>query len=65
MLQFMPTGGINASNIADYLAFRKVVACGGSWMAPADWIAAGDFERIKSETQRAVAAVSATAGAKS
>ena len=32
MMRFMPTGGINANNIFDYLAFPKVLACGGSWI---------------------------------
>ncbi|HEX6558439.1 MAG TPA: bifunctional 4-hydroxy-2-oxoglutarate aldolase/2-dehydro-3-deoxy-phosphogluconate aldolase [Longimicrobiales bacterium] len=63
IVQFMPTGGINTRNIAEYLAFRKVLACGGSWMAPADWIAAGDFERIKTETAHAVKTVRAIAEA--
>ena len=62
MMQFIPTGGVNADNIGEYLSFKKVVACGGSWMAPADWIAAGAFDRITAETARAVAAV-ASAGA--
>lgn len=45
-LRFMPTGGINAGNISKYLAFDKVLACGGSWMVKADLIEAGDFEGI-------------------
>lgn len=32
MMSFMPTGGINAENIFTYLSFKKVVACGGSWI---------------------------------
>lgn len=63
MMQFIPTGGISMNNIAEYLAFKRVVACGGTWMAPGDWIAAGDFQRIKDETARAVAAVQASRGA--
>ena len=63
MVNFIPTGGISTANIAEYLAFRKVVACGGSWMAPAEWIAAGQFDRIREETARAVASVSAPVGA--
>jgi len=55
---FIPTGGINAANVAGYLAFKRVVACGGSWMAPADWIAAKQFDRIRDETRRAVSAAS-------
>ena len=52
-VSFVPTGGINASNVASYLAFTRVVACGGSWMAPADWIAAKQFDRIRDESRRA------------
>jgi 2-dehydro-3-deoxyphosphogluconate aldolase/(4S)-4-hydroxy-2-oxoglutarate aldolase len=52
-VNFMPTGGINASNVASYLGFKRVVACGGSWMAPNDWIAAKQFDRIRDETRRA------------
>ena len=55
-VRFMPTGGISASNVASYLAFSRVVACGGSWMAPANWIAKGDFTAIRAETERTVAA---------
>jgi 2-dehydro-3-deoxyphosphogluconate aldolase / (4S)-4-hydroxy-2-oxoglutarate aldolase len=50
---FMPTGGINASNITSYLAFNRIAACGGSWMAPAEWIAARQFDRIRDESRRA------------
>ena len=53
-VRFLPTGGINAANVASYLAFSRVVACGGSWMAPAEWIAAGQFDRIREESRRAV-----------
>jgi 2-dehydro-3-deoxyphosphogluconate aldolase/(4S)-4-hydroxy-2-oxoglutarate aldolase len=57
MVSFIPTGGINAANVGAYLAFRAVVACGGSWMAPSDWIAGKQFDRIRDE---AVAAVKAS-----
>jgi 2-dehydro-3-deoxyphosphogluconate aldolase/(4S)-4-hydroxy-2-oxoglutarate aldolase len=56
MMRFVPTGGINADNLRSYLAFDRVLACGGSWMAPADWIASKSFERIREETARAVGA---------
>jgi len=52
-VNFMPTGGINAGNVASYLAFPRVVACGASWMAPPDWIAAKRFDRIRDEARRA------------
>ncbi len=55
-VQFIPTGGINATNIVSYLALRNVVACGGSWMAPAEWVREKQFDRIREETARAVEA---------
>ena len=61
-VSFIPTGGIGPSNLASYLAFPRVVACGGSWMAPNDWIAAGLFDRIRDTTRAAVSIASATPG---
>ncbi len=55
-VEFIPTGGINATNVVSYLALRNVVACGGSWMAPADWVREKQFDRIREETARAVEA---------
>ena len=54
MVKFMPTGGINLKNVADYLNCKAVYACGGSWMVPADKISAGDFEAIEKLTADAV-----------
>ncbi len=45
-MRFMPTGGIAAGNLADYLAIPAVLACGGSWLTPAEAVAAGEFETI-------------------
>ena len=56
-LKFMPTGGINAGNIVSYLACEKVLACGGSWMVPADRINAGDFDAITALCREAVARI--------
>jgi 2-dehydro-3-deoxyphosphogluconate aldolase/(4S)-4-hydroxy-2-oxoglutarate aldolase len=56
-LQFMPTGGINAGNVGEYLAFDRVVACGGSWMAPQSLIAVGAFDRIRDAVRESVDAV--------
>ena len=53
-IKFMPTGGINANNLNDYLAFRKIIACGGSWMVKSDLIKAGDFAKITAMTKEAV-----------
>lgn len=54
MMRFIPTGGINASNLPGYLAFPKVLACGGSWMVKKDLIAAGRFDEIEGLTREAV-----------
>ena len=54
MMEFIPTGGINLDKLASYLAFSKVVACGGSWMAPTEWIASKRFDRIRDEARRAM-----------
>ena len=45
-LRFCPTGGIDMRNAAAYLALPNVIAVGGSWVAPKEAIAAGDFARI-------------------
>jgi 2-dehydro-3-deoxyphosphogluconate aldolase/(4S)-4-hydroxy-2-oxoglutarate aldolase len=45
-MEFMPTGGISAANLDEYLGVPAVIACGGSWLTPAEAVAAGDFERI-------------------
>jgi 2-dehydro-3-deoxyphosphogluconate aldolase/(4S)-4-hydroxy-2-oxoglutarate aldolase len=56
-LKFMPTGGINAGNIASHLAYEKVLACGGSWMVPPDRVNAGDFDAVTALCREAVARV--------
>jgi 2-dehydro-3-deoxyphosphogluconate aldolase/(4S)-4-hydroxy-2-oxoglutarate aldolase len=56
-LKFMPTGGINAGNIASYLACEKVLACGGSWMVPPDRVNAGDFDAVTALCREALAKV--------
>jgi len=63
-VSFMPTGGIGPLNLASYLTFSRVVACGGSWMAPNDWIASQQFDRIREATIAAMAIVAATPPAK-
>jgi 2-dehydro-3-deoxyphosphogluconate aldolase/(4S)-4-hydroxy-2-oxoglutarate aldolase len=45
-IKFCPTGGIDGRNAATYLALPNVVAVGGSWVAPKEAIASGDFIRI-------------------
>lgn len=46
-MKFMPTGGINEKNVREYLAYDRIIACGGSWMVKGDLIKAGDYEKIK------------------
>ncbi|RRQ81406.1 keto-deoxy-phosphogluconate aldolase [Streptomyces griseofuscus] len=45
--RFCPTGGIGPGNAAEYLALPNVGCVGGSWMVPADAVAAGDWPRIE------------------
>jgi 2-dehydro-3-deoxyphosphogluconate aldolase/(4S)-4-hydroxy-2-oxoglutarate aldolase len=54
-VRFCPTGGVNAKNAADYLALPNVVCVGGSWVAPADAVRAGDWDRITGLAREAAA----------
>src|SRR5215472_18340600 len=54
-IAFCPTGGIDEASAADYLALPNVPMVGGSWMAPRDAIAAGDWPRIRRLAERAAA----------
>ncbi|NLO09999.1 MAG: bifunctional 4-hydroxy-2-oxoglutarate aldolase/2-dehydro-3-deoxy-phosphogluconate aldolase [Clostridiales bacterium] len=53
-MKFMPTGGVNATNLTSYLDFPKIIACGGSWMVKDDLVKAGDFDKITELTKEAV-----------
>lgn len=53
-MKFMPTGGINASNLISYLDFPKIIACGGSWMVKDELVKAGNFDKISELTREAV-----------
>ena len=54
MMQFMPTGGISAATLTDYLHYEKIFACGGSWMVKGSLIKAGEFDKITELTREAV-----------
>ena len=56
-LRYMPTGGINAENVRDYLKDPKIFCCGGSWMVKGDMIRAGAFDTIKEKVAEAAAIV--------
>jgi 2-dehydro-3-deoxyphosphogluconate aldolase/(4S)-4-hydroxy-2-oxoglutarate aldolase len=60
-MKFMPTGGVSAANLADFLAIKSVIACGGSWLTPADSIAAGNYDAVTKLAKEAVA-IAAAAG---
>ncbi|MDB4982071.1 MAG: khg/kdpg aldolase family protein [Myxococcales bacterium] len=55
--RFVPTGGVNLNNLADYLALPLVLACGGSWMVPGDAIDQKRFADIRKLVSDAVARV--------
>ncbi len=63
-IAFMPTGGIEAGNLADYLRLPNVAACGASWVAPRQMIAAGEFADIGRRAAEAVAIVTRVRGAR-
>jgi len=54
-MKFMPTGGISAANLRVYLAFSKVIACGGSWMVRDSLLHSGDFAQIEELVRETVA----------
>lgn len=53
-VKFMPTGGINAKNVRDYLAYNRIIACGGSWMVKGELVKEGKFDEIEKLTREAV-----------
>jgi 2-dehydro-3-deoxyphosphogluconate aldolase/(4S)-4-hydroxy-2-oxoglutarate aldolase len=54
-VSLIPTGGINAENVKEYLSEDGVIAVGGSWLVPKDKIQSGDWGGIESLTREAVA----------
>lgn len=53
-MRFMPTGGITADNLINYLSFKKVVCCGGSWIVPSSLVNAGDWAGITKLCREAI-----------
>ncbi|ENM5902439.1 bifunctional 4-hydroxy-2-oxoglutarate aldolase/2-dehydro-3-deoxy-phosphogluconate aldolase [Vibrio mimicus] len=56
-VKFMPTGGISAANIQDYLAISSVLACGGTWMVPGQLIDEQNWPEIGNLVHKAVDAL--------
>lgn len=54
-VRFMPTGGVSIGNLAEFLAVPSVLACGGSWLTPADAIKSGNYAEITRLAAEAVA----------
>ena len=54
-IRFCPTGGVSAGNAATYLALPNVICVGGSWVAPAQAVAAGDWAAVTALARAAVA----------
>jgi 2-dehydro-3-deoxyphosphogluconate aldolase/(4S)-4-hydroxy-2-oxoglutarate aldolase len=58
-VRFIPTGGINAGNVASYLALPSVIAVGGTWMVAPDLLAADDWAAVTARTRAALEALEA------
>jgi len=56
-VKIMPTGGVSPSNINDYLNIDAVIACGGTWMVPANLIDNQEWDKIAELVKEAVAAL--------
>ena len=61
-VKFMPTGGINQNNVREYLAYDRILACGGSWMVQGELVDAGEFDKIEELTREAVEIVKESRG---
>ena len=56
-VKFMPTGGVNLTNVADYLAVPEIACCGGTWIVPKDALASNDWPAIEKLAADAAAVV--------
>lgn len=54
-VQFCPTGGVTPANAPEFLALANVEVCGGTWLTPADLVAAQDWDAITELARRATA----------
>lgn len=52
-LKFIPTGGVNAENLREYLALPQVAAVGGSWMCAKNDVLSHNFDRIRELSRQA------------
>lgn len=56
-MKFIPTGGVNAENLKDYMLSDKILACGGTWIAKKDLISNKEFDKIEALVKEAVSIV--------
>lgn len=61
-IQFIPTGGVSATNLGEFLALSCIPAVGGSWMVPAKSIDAGEFDKIETLAREAMDLVAQLTG---
>jgi 2-dehydro-3-deoxyphosphogluconate aldolase/(4S)-4-hydroxy-2-oxoglutarate aldolase len=54
MIKFIPTGGVNAANLAEFLSTKSVLACGGSWMVAKELLSGGKWDEVTRLTAEAV-----------
>ena len=52
-IRFMPTGGVREDNLPNYLSLKNVVAAGGTWIAPENLVAQGDWTEITARARAA------------
>lgn len=56
-ISFIPTGGVSAANLGEFLALPCIPAVGGSWMVPAKGVDAGEFDKVENLTREAMSLV--------
>ena len=60
--QFIPTGGVNAANLGEFLGLSCIPAVGGSWMVPAKAVDGGEFDKITKLSREAMDLVAQLSG---
>lgn len=53
-MEYLATGGVNSSNLAECLQFPKVIACGGSWLIDKTFLQSGSLEKLKKDIHQAI-----------
>lgn len=56
-VRFIPTGGITRESMGEYLALENVPAVGGTWLAPTDWLARGEWQQVRDAAARDLASL--------